>query len=227
MMRLYSLYTPSHQALLDEWFLKSLPESFELVIQSLPQLCSSARYMEQGWVGTTIHKVDLMLRAIEECWGDLFLYSDVDVQFFAPIQKRLILELGDRDMVGQRNNPAGSLCSGFFICRANRTTRGLFRRVKRSMHQKKSDQRSINQTLKTMPEVKWGLLPETFYGGGTLTGKRWSPDQYLPVPQNVLIHHANWCTGVEHKIAQLRYVRQIVQQRKLSGRVPNPADGPK
>ncbi len=61
--------------------------------------------------------------------------------------------------------------------------------------------------------LKWRYLPPIFFGGGTLTGRRWTPGMDLPVPDGIVLHHANWTVGMENKIAQLRYVRDIVRKR--------------
>jgi len=62
--------------------------------------------------------------------------------------------------------------------------------------------------------VRWGYLPPDFFGGGTLTACVWSPGDSLPIPHNILLHHANWTVGLENKIAQLKYVKSVVDSRK-------------
>jgi hypothetical protein len=39
----------------------------------------------------------------------------------------------------------------------------------------------------------------------------------LPVPEGIVMHHANYVVGVEQKIAQLEYVRDIVRARSAAG----------
>ncbi len=56
--------------------------------------------------------------------------------------------------------------------------------------------------------IRWAYLPDEFMSGGALTGKIWRPGMVLPVPQKVILHHANWTMGVENKLAQLQYVRE-------------------
>jgi hypothetical protein len=53
-------------------------------------------------------------------------------------------------------------------------------------------------------------LPDTFLSGGTLTGKRWNPGDYLQLLDGIYMHHANWTIGVENKITQLKYVKALV-----------------
>ena len=61
--------------------------------------------------------------------------------------------------------------------------------------------------------IKWGYLPVRFFGGGTLTGKLWSPGMDLPIPRGIVLHHANYTVGLENKIAQLRYVKERLSAR--------------
>jgi len=174
-----------------------------------------------------MRKVDLIIRAIEESWGEIFIFSDVDIQFFAPIQDTILALMEGKDIVMQRNNPEGVLCTGFFACRAHEKTLRLWQDVKKTMQKKKinSDQNSFNQCIKKKSKknpygLVWDYLPATFFGAGTLTaytGYLWHPGKKLPIPHGILMHHANWTKGVKNKIAQLKYVREEVRKRqKLS-----------
>ena len=71
----------------------------------------------------------------------------------------------------------------------------------------------LSQCGLNLNRIKWRYFPARFYCGGTYTGKRWSLGMDLPIPANIVIHHANWTVGLEHKIAQLQYVKKIVQAR--------------
>jgi len=62
--------------------------------------------------------------------------------------------------------------------------------------------------------IRWNYLPRQFFGGGTLAGKAWKPGMVLQVPQDIVLHHANWTIGIENKIAQLKYVKNVVDSRK-------------
>ena len=42
---------------------------------------------------------------------------------------------------------------------------------------------------------------------------QWEPGCELNIPQDIVMHHANWTIGIENKIAQLQYVRDIVNSR--------------
>jgi hypothetical protein len=149
-IKMYGVYTPSHEVLKDKFFLPSIQDDFDVILEFCEQTCSSAKFMNEGWIETTIRKVDLILRAIEENWGSIFIFSDVDIQFFCPIQNTILMCMQDKDMVIQRNSPSGVLCSGFFACRANEKTLRLWTDVKEKMKQggSYSDQKSLNHCIK-------------------------------------------------------------------------------
>jgi Nucleotide-diphospho-sugar transferase len=219
-IKLYALYTPSHEILKDQFFLPSLHDDFELIFEFCEQTCPSAKFMEEGWTETTMRKVDLIIRAIKENWDSIFIFSDVDIQFFTPIQDIILKHMHNKDMVIQKNTPWGVLCSGFFACRGNAKTLKLWMDVKKRMEQDGlSDQITLNRCIKRHSkknpyDIVWDYLPSSFFGAGTLTGRLWRPGMTLPIPKDIVMHHANWTNGIKNKIAQLNYVRNVVQKRK-------------
>ena len=111
-------------------------------------------------------------------------------------------------------------CTGFFACWGNERTLKFWQEVRgylaAHLNSKKlvGDQRSFNQVLRENPQaIRCCFLPTTFMSGGTLTSKQWRPGKKLPVPQDIVLHHANWTSGKEHKVKQLEYVKQLVEQR--------------
>jgi hypothetical protein len=81
-MKLYSFYTPSHKIFADKWFFPSIKDNFELVIKQHKQIGEKGKYLEAGYNETMMHKIDLIIDAILQNKGRVFIYSDVDVQFF-------------------------------------------------------------------------------------------------------------------------------------------------
>jgi hypothetical protein len=222
-IKLYALYTPSHQILKDAYFLPSIKDNFDIILEAVEQTCPSAQFMSSGWTATTIKKIDLIIRAIHENWGTFFIFSDVDIQFFAPIENMIVELIQDKDLIIQKNCPSGVLCSGFFACKANEKTLKLWTDVKHIMLKKpwQSDQITLNQCIKRHSkknpyDIQWDYLPDIFFGAGTLIaypGYSWHPGKTLPIPQGIVMHHANWTKGIGNKIAQLEYVQQEVLKR--------------
>jgi hypothetical protein len=222
----YALYTPSHEILLKEFFLPSLQDpEIVLYLQKIEeQTCDSAKFMDAGWTKTTIKKIELVLQAIEDQWGEIFIFSDVDIQFFGSIASVVNHLMDGYDMLIQKDNPKGTLCSGFFVCRANEKIKALFSDVLLYMqkHNEISDQRTLNKHLsrneiKNRYEIVWDYLPtESFFGGGTFTGTYWKYGGKLPIPRFPLMHHANWVRGIDGKIKQLTYVQNSISARVSS-----------
>ena len=216
-IKLYAMYTPSHTVLVEEWFLPSLKDDYEVIIDFHKQECPTGSFMQEGWTKTTIRKIDLLIRAVYENWGKIFIYSDVDIQFFRSTKDIILNLIKDKDLVIQRDSSDRSVCSGFFACRANEKTLKLWQRIRKYMQSnlRISDQPSLNRFIRiTNPyNVVWNYLPVEFFGGGTLTGKGWKIGDKLQVPQNIILHHANFTVGIENKIAQLQYVRGVVASR--------------
>ncbi|MDD3896569.1 MAG: putative nucleotide-diphospho-sugar transferase [Candidatus Peribacteraceae bacterium] len=249
-MKLYAICSPSHAVLRDQWFLPSAEKVFEeIIVETVPQDCVDGVYMHSGWKKTMERKIDLLLRAVEENWGGIFVYSDVDIQFFNSVET-LSFEslLGEQDVVFQ-NSQAGGICMGFLVCRANEAMQNFWRAAKEEIRENcgiygYSDQSVVNfllgikkyrgswrtfirmnipwaekvkhfyyrccqQQKKRSISLRWGCLPEQFYS----PGKFWHPGEQLDIPQDIVLHHANWTIGIQNKIAQLEYVRRIVSER--------------
>lgn len=212
-VKIYAFYTPSHRILVDDWFLPSIRTvDFDPILECHDQECETAKYMQKGWMDTMYHKVDVIIRGIEENLGSFFIHSDVDVQFFDLKKNDLIEYMKNYDLVIQRNDPKGEGCAGFFVMRANERTLRLWQEAKKYMRKTgQHDQNALNHLLKENKlGISWRLLPDEYFGGGTLTGRNWNPGRELKVPKNIKLHHANWTMGIENKIAQLIYVRKQV-----------------
>jgi hypothetical protein len=174
-----------------------------------------------------------LLDAIEENTDRVFIYSDVDVQFFAPTEPIIDGVMDGYDVACQLDAPltmgrdvhpdfSGHLCAGFLVCRANERTHALWRDIVRYVEDRpgRHDQHALNELLNGLTGkeignaygVRWRYLPESFFGPGPQLGRTWEPGQPVKVPQGTVMHHANWTIGVANKLAQLRAVREIVRR---------------
>ena len=213
---LYIFYTPSHEKLRKEWFLPSLQDYFILHEKQYAQECPTARWMSPGWTRTTKHKIEIILQAIEEQWGGIFVYADVDIQFFAPVTNHIMRALKDTDIVFQKDDDAGTVCTGFFACRAHEKTKKFFQEVyklmqKSSLH---SDQPMVNFCLEKKAKkygIRWEYLPDIFWSGGHALSR---DHEKFFIPQNIVMHHANGAVNVADKMVQLRYVKNVVDARR-------------
>lgn len=249
-MKLYAFYSASHEILKDNWFIPSLQDNFELKLERCDQECLSGNYKTEGWKKAMLQKCDLVLEAIERNRNVVFVYSDVDIQFFKPVQNVISRFMVGKDMAFQTDSPQGGICAGFFACRGNLKTQQLWQEIRTLLLQAEKgidDQDILNRLLLGQADffskfvyrvrsllklflrgdndfpvslqrhlnnpyrVRWTYFSVNFFGGGTLTGQHWKPGMPLEIPKNILLHHANWTTGIENKIAQLEWVRRAAK----------------
>lgn len=240
-MKLYSFYTASHKIFKNEWFLPSLKDKYEVILEEDKQKCSSGRYMEDGWLESMRCKVNLIIRAVKENWDRIFIYSDVDIQFFRPTEQIIQKLIQKKDMVVQQDSPSGMICAGFIAMRGSKKMLRLWEDIRSKLimedNKKYDDQGYLNsiliynkcfmtkiyRMLKVRPKflyhniygIKWSYLPLTFFSTGTVSGKIRQPGEKISIPKNIVMHHANWAIGIENKIAILETVRNIVETHKV------------
>ncbi len=68
-MKLYALYTKTHEKLKDEWFLSSIPNEFELHIKKAESV--GGRYGTEKFASCVAEKSDLIISVIKENMGDV------------------------------------------------------------------------------------------------------------------------------------------------------------
>lgn len=216
-MKLYAIYTQSHQSMYENWFRPTLRDELEVSVVA-SSLEGNWEYMERGFRDAVLEKCDVILSAIDENMDRCFVYSDVDIQFFGPIREPLERAIDGFDIVCQNDHPQKQLCTGFFIARGSRVLRQLWQRVRTQIVEEWHDQSAFNRLISgsdgAAPTPNFDYLPPVFLGGGTLTGRTWRQGDTLPIPAGILMHHANWTSGVSNKIAQLEYVRNAVLARQ-------------
>jgi hypothetical protein len=222
MIRLYTFYTESHRQLLEEWFLPTIQDPLVVVVTKADQVTATGSFTDIGFGRTMAQKVEVIRQALRTTReGEWFIYSDCDVQFFRPMLPRLMeLMTPDLDAVFQSDRVDGlELCAGFFACRNNARTRGFWDQVAKEMEDPAvdNDQPVVNQNKHL---IGFSVLPPEFFGAGTLDSDRpgdslWAPGRKLTVPPRIIMHHANWCLGLEHKVAQLIHVRKTQEEPPL------------
>ncbi len=148
---MYGVYTPSHEPLLRNWLLPTLQDPYELRFRPHDQIgpMDQPLYGTPQFTRTTMFKVDAILKAIRENWGDVFLFTDVDVQFFRHTEPLLSRLMEGFDLIFQRDSPEGIVCTGFFACRATPITLRFWESVRLYMEAfpQKNDQDAVNDLL--------------------------------------------------------------------------------
>lgn len=148
-MKVYCLCTPSHRVFLDEWFLPSLVDNYEVIVQECEQKGCTASYMAEGWMKIMYEKVELIIRGIKENENRIFLHSDVDIQFFGATHGAITEAIGNRDMAILQDQCEGSVCAGFFAARGNDRILALWEGIKDLLlkQDRFNDQDLLNDTL--------------------------------------------------------------------------------
>jgi hypothetical protein len=215
MMRLYSLYTPSHAVLKERFFVPSIPKDFDLRLYHFNNP-GAGMIHDESFCRAIIRKVEIILKGIEENWNGIFAWCDVDTQFFGSCLEIMLKCVENHDIAFQIDGPGPALCDGLFVCRANEKTRWLWTETLKFVRTRESrgdDQLCVRELLAIPDRLRVGFLPPTFMGGGTFTGKLWRPGDPLLVPAGIVLHHANFTCGVRNKIAQCELVRQKIAAR--------------
>lgn len=225
-LKLLACVSELYETLLNDWWLRSVPEDCRPVLRVFSAGPTSFR--QGDWHKVTEKKIDLILDHMgKEAEGSVFIMSDLDVQFFRPFADDVRALMQGYDVLfqndfGTRQQPPGQqgrggLNSGFIAVRAGADSRRLFERALAYMRKKNDpgvdDQVALRVVTADERQVRLGLLPPRYWTHGTY----WTPGQALDPPGDIVTHHANWIVGdnVNNvKLEQLREVREIVERRR-------------
>jgi len=217
-------------------------KNLSLVVEQVPQRCKSGDLFSDGWRTQMIEKqifINKYLNLFED--GELVLFTDADIKFYGKIKGDLTSCLGDRDIcfMKDHNSDETGRCGGFFVLCVSRKIKSFFNDVMSSLSShppetdtsfETSEQSTINKLLNERTEISWGYLPKRYYTHGLYVqgidnfteedqsglwwqNKSWGEKTKIFVPDDLLVHHANWCTGVENKVDLLNWVNEITELR--------------
>jgi len=230
-MKLYTVFTESHYGMFKDYFIKSFPfdPNLELVVKFKPQVCASSEFQSEGWRETMMYKVQCFIDAAYETeYGQCFMFADPDIQFFKPFHDDVLKHLGDADAIFQ-NDFGGGVNTGFFMMRSTPVTRAFLQTVKGNLHNFPEEQVCFNHLLRNFqiyPKIafKWGMLPKEYWTYGELAIHRatqqnpagtWQGNEEFDIPENIIIHHANWTTPFKNKIKLLDVVKEKYNARSV------------
>ncbi|MBX9839653.1 MAG: glycosyltransferase family 77 protein [Silvanigrellaceae bacterium] len=158
-------------------------------------------------------------------WGDLFIFSDIDIIFLKPILKLVLDHLGEHDFVVQQGWPRNGLCAGFFVMRGNERTLRLLRKASDLLIEEKfSEQIALQKALNvSADEISWAFLPIEFFSNGAYVLKhrheqkpgRYETNSELILDHSIALFHANCCIGLENKYHFLQRVQEKFVQNSL------------
>lgn len=212
-MNLYTCYTPSHKPLYWKYMVNTVYFDTSLVVHELPEI-GDGTYRNPKWTVATHRKILMIQEVLKADIDDIFMFSDVDVQFFGPLTDIVTHSIRDYDIVTQAD-PSRDYdvmhCTGFMAIRVNDEMRDLFKKVLIQMAEKPNldDQDAFNVVVREGnynigtfdPQIVWSHR------------QQWNPDDPISVPKECAVHHANWVHGVRHKAMQLDTVRNQYHTR--------------
>lgn len=211
-MKLITHITPTHQHLHDEYFEPSVSQfnEFELVAIAEDQICESGVCAAEGWDNYCYRRTEVYYEQLKKASpGELLLFSDTDVIFLKPAREQIIQEMGDYDIIMQRDcTPRAKVkdiyCCGFFCARACDSIIKLFETMLDKNNYEKEDQTTLNKYIHT---VKSKHFSSKFYNISHAPKYKvpWDGMPFL-VPDQAIIFHANWVKGVAWKDKMLEYV---------------------
>ena len=215
-MKIYTFYTPSHEVFLNEWFIPSLKntnQDFELVVRKFDQKCSTGNFMDEGWNDTMSDKIDYILYSIDDTpEGEYFIHADCDIQFFKDIKQNLQTVHYEMFDISAQSD-MGSACCGFMIIRSNTKTKKLFQDIKTLIKKKifPNDQIALNAIYKNY-DVSLSLLGYQYFSVWMSNGgKVWHGEELSDIPDNLILHHANFSVGIQDKINLMNIVKNVQQ----------------
>lgn len=213
-MKLYTFYSDSHEELYHNYFLKSfhehnLGDSFELDVTKVDQK-GNGDFGTDGFNATMVDKVAILQRAVEENPDQPFVFADCDIQFFSNFHDDILSYLDDKtDMVAQSDN--GTICAGFFIGRGTKVMKKFMDYIHKVTPQFANDQVAMNAHK---GRVRYKLLPQDKYFtiAKVNGGKVWNGETGFDLPENIMVHHANFTIGVPRKIELFDYIKQHMKE---------------
>ncbi len=147
---LYAYYTSNTKTALEAALPASSVNEYTLVLKEQNEM--SMHY-----------KIDLMLHAIQENWGGIFVLRDIESQGPPPPKEVVLKTLEHADIVVQKASSPDTIGSGYIACRANKRTLQLWESIKYLVdeHPTTPDQEYLNTLLheNKIAKLRWDYLP--------------------------------------------------------------------
>lgn len=220
MLRLATYYTPSHREMCERFVLSRAEGFSKVFFREYPQRCESASFKQPGWNACMLDKLDLLLRLPQD--GDVTLYVDADVCLLPGLAKYVdatcrtmkFHEIAYSDDVVQ-------WCAGVMLFRSTPLTHAWWQLVadmaqlldqpdQDVIHILRSNAKRLPVPMSVMPGSRvanWATIGNTNVWQG----------QPFDVPETAVAWHANWCVGIEAKLAMLEHVSETTRVAAVAG----------
>ena len=207
-MDILCVLTDSHRILFDKYFIKTIPNPEKVIVKTI-DVEGDGHYNSESWQKAVSKKIEFVLSYLIKVEnGTIFIFSDVDVQFFPEFNVELVrneLIKSKKDILFQKetsNSDSMTVNTGFYVAKSSPGLLKFFNDVLEALKNSKikNDQTCINMLIKDSL-INWGYLPFNYYA--------WSHG--FPPPNTIFCHHANHAGIINKKINQMILVRAYVE----------------
>ena len=218
-MKIITFFSKSHTCLYKR-FMNTFPydKDIDLVVRYMPQECDgNYDTWNENWMKTMYRKVQYIIDYLDEIKeGELLIHADIDIVFYRSFVKDLEKLMNDSGNDIMFQNDGSTLCMGFFVVRKSDHIVKLFNDLYERMGDYEHDQDAMNNIL-PFSGIQYDKLPERYFSYGPLNGlKRWTVDcTHVNVPDDIVMHHANWTVGIDNKLKLIQQVKDIIIERDL------------
>lgn len=206
-MKIYYVWNEHHKELLENFFLSSLLEFNEKFLNpvgiKIDEPGEGVKFGTETFQKMTTEKAKNILN-ICKMEKEPFIVSDVDVQFFGPIDGEISRALSTKkEITFQKESNIHGVNTGFMLIVPNQKVMSFWERVVLDLVS--SDNHRINDQ-----HVTNRLLGRSGLEFGVFGPRIWAYSQGGP-HEKILVHHANCTTTLEAKIRQLKRIKRLVR----------------
>lgn len=212
-IKLYSIYTEETVELKDI-FMRSLQDDWEVNLVYWGKAGEDGNWGTKSFGKLMRRKIEFLIDNVEKNWGDVIIFSDIDIQFFGECNRLIEVAIQNNDVLFQSEYwPGKNINAGFIVTSCNHRALNFFKSVAGLKLEglKFFEQSAMNELLKNDSiDLRWDVLPSQF----------WARSQGDKPPLDIVLHHAN-CTipsvkdgkkigSMDLKLEQYKMVREYL-----------------
>ena len=211
-LKVYSALTENFKYIYETYCTSTMPLDMRPVPLMMEQF-SDGVYYQKGWKEQMQAKARMAREAADKNRGEVFMFTDVDIQFFGNCRKSLMAHLSDNDLVLQceDGNPANKWgCPGVMLMRGSEKLSKFWDDVAEYPYFH-DDQKTVNLLL-AQSDLKYAFFPRDLVWsiGFSNNNMVWTTGNRIPsnIPyESMAIHHANWTVGLVDKYNLMDAIR--------------------
>jgi len=208
----------SRKPLFEDYFMKSFKDSglWDLTELLVYDFGRDSLYGQEAFFDGVQVRLEHLNEAYDKNRGRLIVSVGDDLYFHGTSDDILgeIRNCLKNHDIAAMHDGRGLLCCCLIAGYSNDTTRNLmfeWVRSRDNMKDRPCDQARFNKVIMDLG-ISYGLLPDTFWTHGLVTGERFIDDiTKLPdPPKDILVHHANYCMTTECKIRLIEEIKKRI-----------------